>query len=99
MTLIPCRATINLVGASAGSRVLVDPDDPKVAIHIEKGYLVPDGEPVAAELEPVAESGDGAGGEGDADELLDAGAAVGDDADATLETVGDGVDELTLPST
>lgn len=86
MTLISCRATINLVGATAGSRVLVDPDDPHVAVHMEKGYLVPDGEPV--------ESVDAAGGEGDTDESLDADAAVGDDADATLEPIGDGGDEI-----
>jgi len=95
--LVPCRAAINLVGARAGERVLVDPDDPRTALHIEKGYLVIDGDPITAD-EIVAESGDGAGGEGDADEGLGAGAAVGDDAGAEIETVGDGVAESSLPS-
>lgn len=96
MTLISCRATINLVGARAGERVVVDPEDPTVALHMEKGYLVADGGPIAAEI--VAEGGDEAGGEGDADESLGAGTAVGDDADASLEPVGDGVDEPPLSS-
>lgn len=92
MTLITCRATINLVGASAGSIVLVDPEDPKVALHIEKGYLVPDGE-------PIAESSGGTGGESDADETLETGAAVGNDAEALFEPVGDGGDEGPISST
>jgi hypothetical protein len=89
--LIPCRATINAAGLEAGSHVIVDPDDPATALYLEKGYLVPDDE-------LVVEGGDGAGGEGDADESLDPDAAVGDDADALLEPVGDGGDELALPA-
>lgn len=94
MPLISCRATINLVGAKAGEILRVDPDDPTTAVHMEKGYLVA----VDAVDEPVAESGGEACGEGDADETLDAGAAVGDDADETLEPVSDSVDELAPPA-
>lgn len=97
MSLIPCRVTTNIVGARAGERTLVDPEDPKVALHIEKGYLVPDGDPVVTDdesvTEAVTESGDGTGGEGDADETLETDAAVGDDAEAPLEPVGDSSDE------
>jgi hypothetical protein len=95
--LTPCRATINLVGAIAGSRVLVDPDDPNVALLMEKGYLVADGDAIAGD-ESVAESVGTAGGESHADERLDSGAAVGDDADATLEPLGDSGDEIAAPA-
>lgn len=92
MALISCRATINLVGAKAGEHVLVDPEEPQVALHMEKGYLVAVGH-------PIAESGDGASGEGDSDEGLEAAAVVGHDAEAPLEPVSDGVDETLLAST
>jgi hypothetical protein len=101
MPLVPCRAAINLVGARAGERILVDPDDPRTALHIEKGYLVIDGDPAVeatVDSEPVAESGDGTSGEGDADETLDPGAAVGDDSEALLEPVSDSDDERTFPA-
>ena len=99
MALVPARAAINLVGARAGERILVDPDDPRTALHIEKGYLVIDGDPIVdSSSEAVAESGDGTGGEGDADETLETGAAVGDDPEPLFEPVGDGDDEGPLSS-
>lgn len=88
MPPVPCRVTINHGGARPGDLVLVDPDDPTVAVFLEKGYLVPE-ESDGAGDPAVAESRDGTGGQGDADDGLDAGAAVGDGPDVALEPVSD----------
>ncbi len=73
--MIRCRATVNLVGAKAGTLVLADPDDPAVAVYLEKGLLVEDsgGESVGA-----------ADGQRDSDDPLGADAAVGDGPEVAL---------------
>jgi hypothetical protein len=75
--VIRCRATINLVGATAGTHVLADPADPAVAVYLEKGYLVPDED---SGLEGVG----AADGQGDPDDRLDTDAAVGDGTEVAL---------------
>lgn len=97
MPLIPCRVTTNVVGARAGEERLVDPEDPKVALWLEKGLLAPTGEAVESD-DVVAEIGGETGGKGDADKGIGASAEVGHDTGAELETVGDGVAESSLPS-